>query len=339
MKSRIILFLHLAFWAYMIMQHLFPILAYSELDPVYYRVMPVDFGFNVILFYGLYLYVLPMLFRLKNRPVAVVTGIAIVMAYSALTLCFFFYYEKILHLMPEDQMVITRTDILTHLRGIIVMVIYALLIRVVATFIAKQQKEAELVQQNQASEIALLRSQINPHFLFNTLNNIYSLIRNQSKDADTAVMKLSEIMRYMLYDSNAEKVALSKEIEYLHGFIELQRLRLEDPDYVVFDIQGDLTSRTIAPMILIPFVENAFKHGGRKGVSPGISIQLVVTSSQIVFQVDNTKPKHPQANKDSIGGIGLSNIKRRLLLIYPNSHHLEIRDEEEMFRVTLVLDN
>ncbi len=338
MKNRIILFLHLAFWAYMIMQHLFPILAYSELDPVYYRVMPVDFTLNLVLFYGLYLYVLPFLFRFRRKPLAFLAGTAIVTGYSTLTLCFFYYYETILHLMPDTEVVITRTDILTHFRGSIVMVIYAVLIRVVANYIAQQQKESELIQQNQASEIALLRSQINPHFLFNTLNNIYALIRSGSKDADTAVMKLSEIMRYMLYESNAEKVALSKEIEYLHGFIELQRLRLEDPDYVVFDIQGDLTSRTIAPMILIPFVENAFKHGGRKGVSPGISIQLIVTASQLVFQVDNTKPNLPRQNKDSVGGIGLSNIRRRLLLIYPNSHHLDIRDEEEMFRVTLILE-
>lgn len=340
MKNRIILYLHLAFWAYMLMQQLFPALAYSStLDPVYYIILPVDLFISVVLFYGLYLYVFPWLFRFRVRALAFLVGLVIVVAYAALSLGIFYYYEKLLHLIPPEQLIITRADILTHVRGVIVILIYSLLIRIIANFLNQQQKEAELVQQNQASEIALLRSQINPHFLFNTLNNIYSLIRNHSKDADTAVMKLSEIMRYMLYESNAEKVPLTKEIEYLHGFIELQKLRLEDPDYVVFDIQGNLASRNIAPMILIPFVENAFKHGGRKGVSPGISIQLVVTDSQIVFQVDNTKPRHPRVTNDSYSGIGLNNIRRRLLLIYPKTHHLEIKDEPEMFRVTLVIDN
>jgi ligand-binding sensor domain-containing protein/sensor histidine kinase YesM len=198
-----------------------------------------------------------------------------------------------------------------------------------------QQLKTELTMQNQTSELALLRSQINPHFLFNTLNNIYSLVYQRSDHAPEAVMKLSEIMRYMLYEATSEKVLLQNEINYLKSFIELQLLRLKNKDFVSFNITGTTDNLTISPMLLIAFVENAFKHGVKRGNNPGIIINLDVLDNSINFEVINYCQKNDTSNKDQTGGIGLTNIKRRLELLYPNKFKLDILNTEETYHVKL----
>ncbi|MDP4207378.1 MAG: two-component regulator propeller domain-containing protein [Bacteroidota bacterium] len=203
--------------------------------------------------------------------------------------------------------------------------------------IQAMQLQNELTAHNQTSEIALLRSQINPHFLFNTLNNIYSLVYQRSENAPEAVMKLSEIMRYMLYEASAEKVLLEKEINYLKSFIELQLLRIKNRDFVSFNISGDFTGRTISPMLLIAFVENAFKHGVKKGINPGIIINLDVTGNTLTFEVINYWKPGDSGNKDQTGGIGLVNIRRRLELLCPNRFDLRIEKKGDEHHVKLTI--
>lgn len=201
-----------------------------------------------------------------------------------------------------------------------------------------QKLSTELIAQNQMSEMALLRSQINPHFLFNTLNNIYSLVYQRSDEAPEAVMKLSEIMRYMLYEATSDKVLLQNEINYLKSFIELQLLRIKNRDFVSFTISGNLAGKVISPMLLISFVENAFKHGVKKGDNPGITINLEVTDNKINFEVVNFNQKGDVKNKDKTGGIGLTNVKRRLELLYHNRFTLDIKQDDNVFHVKLVLE-
>jgi two-component system LytT family sensor kinase len=191
--------------------------------------------------------------------------------------------------------------------------------------------------EKQSGELALLRSQINPHFLFNTLNNIYSLVYKKSDDAPEAVMKMSSIMRYMLYDATTDKVLLEKEIEYLKSFIELEKLRIRHKDFVELNITGNVEGRTIAPMLLIPFVENAFKHGSRSVTNPGIRINLSIGPKQILFEVSNHVRQNGTATKDEVGGIGLTNIRRRLNLLYPGKYQLDINQNEDMYLVNLIL--
>lgn len=197
-----------------------------------------------------------------------------------------------------------------------------------------RQLKTELTNQNAVSEMGLLKSQINPHFLFNTLNNIYSLVYQKSEDAPSAVMKLSELMRYMVYETNSDKVALEKEINYLKSFIELQLLRLRNKDFAEFNIEGNIYGRTIAPMLLIPFVENAFKHGNKKSPNPGIVINLAIEDKSIRFDVTNYF-QNGAVNKDEIGGIGIENVKRRLELIHPDSHVLNITQTENQYETHL----
>jgi len=200
-----------------------------------------------------------------------------------------------------------------------------------------QQLRNELENKNKASELALLKTQINPHFLFNTLNNIDTLISTDQEKASDAVIKLSDIMRFVLYEAKSDSIALEKEIEYLENYISLQQLRLKNPFFVSFEKDTNCNHKTIAPMLFIPFVENAFKHGQKNVVAPGIEITLDCKEGNINFEVVNRCDKSVIQNKDTASGIGLENVKKRLQLLYPNRHKLEIDDRNGLFKVKLSL--
>lgn len=216
--------------------------------------------------------------------------------------------------------------------------VHPILIKITENWILDQKLKAELINQKQSSELALLKFQLSPHFLFNTLNNIYSLVYKKADTAPEAVMKLSEIMRYMLYDTSTDKVPLEKEITYLKSFNELQQLRMKNENFVNMEIDGNTKDVFISPMLLIPFVENAFKHGDKKVESPGIKINLKVSNETIVFTSENYIAKDSARQKDNVGGIGLENVKRRLELLYPKKHTLEIKDDNNKYFVKLTLD-
>ena len=211
----------------------------------------------------------------------------------------------------------------------------ALLIKFMIDWFRAQKQKTDLEVKSRASELALLRSQINPHFLFNTLNNLYSLVYKKSDEAPSVVMKLSEIMRYMLYEANAERVMLQKEIDYLRSFIELNELRLKEGKVTEFTIIGDHSAKMIPPMLLIPFVENAFKHGSKKFRNPAILIRLILTEKGLEFDVINYTEPSQTANKDTRGGIGLENVRRRLDMIYPGNYELLVESDPETYHVNL----
>ena len=200
-------------------------------------------------------------------------------------------------------------------------------------FNSERQKK-ELENEKLASELAFLKSQINPHFLFNTLNNVYSLAFKKSDDTPDAIIKLSKLMRYMLYESNERQVFLSKEIDYLHNYIDLQKLRLPETVEIKFNVEGDIEGRLIEPMLLIPFVENAFKHGVSYNEKSQINISIKLNADELLFVVDN-KINNAQLTEESGSGIGLLNVKRRLSLLYPGKHKIIIKDDTYEYRVIL----
>jgi hypothetical protein len=193
-----------------------------------------------------------------------------------------------------------------------------------------QLKATELLLAGKQTELSFLRSQINPHFLFNNLNNIYSLVYHHSDQSLTAIAKLSDLLRYMLYDTN-EKVPLQKELDYIHKYLELQQMRfgMQAPAHV--EITGDAGKAGIPPLLLIPFVENAFKHGDMKNGST-ILIRLRTDDAMIHFTIINTIS---QQQKDGGGGIGLENVRRRLELLYPGRHTLQVQKTRDIFEVQL----
>jgi len=192
----------------------------------------------------------------------------------------------------------------------------------------RQQMETQQLK----SELAMLRNQVNPHFLFNTLNNIDAMVYKFSAEASEAIMKLSGIMRYMLYESNVDYVPLKKEIDYIDSYFELQRMRIKNKSALLFQSHIENYQLKIAPMIFIPFVENAFKHADFNDLL--ISCYLTSTDHEVVFEMKNSMPAE-SLQKDETGGIGLANVKRRLALIYPKRHHLEIEEEGNVFKVLL----
>ncbi len=203
-------------------------------------------------------------------------------------------------------------------------------------WIAHEKQRRELVEYKLTSELNFLKSQINPHFLFNTLNNLYALAQYQNNtDLAGGIHKLSGLMRYVLYDSSAEKVSLTKELEYIRDFIGLNKLRYDESEVTItIETEGITDSCYIAPMILIPFIENAFKHGVKVEAHADINIIIRCSPDQLYFRCDNPIFKHEAP--DQKGGIGLDNVKRRLELLYPGKHKLDISHNGK-FAVDLVL--
>lgn len=200
----------------------------------------------------------------------------------------------------------------------------------------KRQKENEAMQLTM--ELKLLRSQISPHFLFNILTNLVSLARKRSDQLEPSLLMLSGLMRYMLYDGG-KKISLQQEAEYLESYIALQKLRFGRDVKIAFDItlsQG-ATNYSIEPMLLIPFVENAFKHGTDYEDEPFIDIHLTAGEGELVFQVRNKFEPGTGTSKDETSGIGLNNVRTRLALLYPGRHELVIHKDKHLFSIHLTL--
>jgi two-component system LytT family sensor kinase len=208
--------------------------------------------------------------------------------------------------------------------------------RVIIDNRAKQQLLKERENVHLQSELTFLRSQISPHFMFNILNNLVALARKKSDDLEPAIMNLSQLMRYMLYETDDNKVFLSKEVEYIKSYINLQMLRFATNVKVNMDIQGDISAYTIEPMLLIPFVENAFKHGTGMVENPVIDINLSVDPDVHLMHFKVTNTVSPlDVSKDTNSGIGISNVIRRLAILHPGKHNLDIVNEHEIFIVDL----
>jgi hypothetical protein len=195
----------------------------------------------------------------------------------------------------------------------------------------KEQKENELRH---------LKAQLNPHFLFNTLNNLYGLSVAESKKLPGLMLKLSELLRYSLYDTNQNYVAVSKELDYISNYVELERIRLSDKTDIQFQITGDYADHYIAPLLLIIFIENAFKHfSAAKDQTPFVHIEINIENNHLKLKVKNAvDPGYiPQFNK-SKGGLGLNNVKQRLDLIYPQQYRLKTTKNTNFFEVDLTID-
>lgn len=196
----------------------------------------------------------------------------------------------------------------------------------------------QLARENLQSELALLKNQINPHFLFNTLNNIDSLIKSNTEKASHTLVKLSEILRYMIYETNVTQVQLSDEIRHIESYIELQKLQYVNRELVRFNIMGSPANIQVAPMLFIPFVENAFKHCTDKSVPGAVKIAFNIDGKQIRFESENVSDPEKRINKDEASGVGLNIIRRRLELIYSGRHTLDINENNSTFRVTLTVN-
>ena len=197
----------------------------------------------------------------------------------------------------------------------------------------QEEKEERL-----KSELSFLRSQISPHFIFNVLNSIVYLIRSKSKNAERVTLELSELIRYMLYDSDNKQVMLDKEVKYLTNYVELQKIRFGEDVEIILNMKGDFNNKTIEPMLLIPFVENAFKHGVGYVLKPFIEIDINCSANKFNFKVKNKVGPETSEEKEPNSGIGLKNVKRRIELLYPNTHKLVINQNNGYFDSELSIE-
>jgi two-component system LytT family sensor kinase len=197
-------------------------------------------------------------------------------------------------------------------------------------------KEA-LNQKKHEMELALVKSQINPHFLFNTINNIDILIEKDPVLASSYLNRLSDIMRFMLYETKAEWIPLEKELEYIDKYIALQRIRTANPDFVHYAVSGQPAGCVIAPMLFIPFIENAFKHAASKRTENVINIRIQIVPGRLIFECSNSYSPGT-GMKDEHSGLGNELIAKRLTLLYPGKHELVIADHREVYSVTLTIE-
>jgi len=200
-----------------------------------------------------------------------------------------------------------------------------------------QKKIAELAKENAEAELNFLKSQINPHFLFNSLNSVYFLIDKNNPDARRALHKFSDMLRYQLYEINGEQIPIEKEINYLQDYVHLQQLRKDENYKVQFNCSPEVKNFSIEPLLLIPFVENAFKHISHKNDGSNfVKLDLSRSNGYFEFVVENSHEKGIYTTEQH-GGIGMTNVKRRLELLYPDTHQLKVDDETDTFKINLKL--
>lgn len=201
-----------------------------------------------------------------------------------------------------------------------------------------QNKVLALQKENLQLELKALKAQVNPHFLFNTLNNIYALSLQKSEQTPGMLLKLSSMMRYLLYECNAPQVALQKEIQFINNYIELEKIRHNKNVQISFSLSGNAGENEIAPLLLIPFIENSFKHGVNARIGKGwVDIHLNTADEKLILSVVNSMAEN-HVNGKPQKGIGLDNVKKRLELLYPGKHTLNIKPGDEKFSVDLAIN-
>ncbi|MBO4655776.1 MAG: histidine kinase [Bacteroidales bacterium] len=228
---------------------------------------------------------------------------------------------------------------LANFLKVLIINLSALCIAVYKYTLSAMRQTEELKQEQKLMKLQLLQSQINPHFLFNALNNIYALVYTKSEIAPDALMKLSDMLRYVTDFGQQEKVSLDKELAYIHNYIDFQSLRFDQNEHIVYQSQFDSQAYNIAPMLLQPFVENCFTHSDLATNPEGfVHISLEVKNGWLDFQTENSvSPSHSHHEHRKENSIGIDNVAQRLKLYYPDEHTLEMKEENQVYRVNLTL--
>ena len=259
----------------------------------------------------------------------------------ALLLAFGYLRVEVLWSMAVQQMPWLTETLQPDLKVAIVVggffvLLLSVPLRLIKNALKKEILERDLKQQQLEAELRFLKAQVNPHFLFNALNNIYALSFTESKQAPEMILKLSEMMSYMLYECKGEKVLLQSEVQYLKNYIALQQLKKEGEQQIEFVTEGNWKDLWISPLLFIPLFENVFKHGNLDNTREGwLKSKLWVEEEQLRFSIVNTKGQAVLHSHPHRGGVGLHNLKERLQLLYPDSHTLQIDNQSDLFTVQL----
>ncbi|SHJ56450.1 sensor histidine kinase [Pseudozobellia thermophila] len=326
---------HFVVWAFFAIFLMYPTIAQGRRLPTD---IPSRLGLAILIFYINYFFLVPQFLLKKRTRIYVVLSLVLLVGISYVS-DFFFKPQFIENLRPNLP---KRPGFGSFRQSLMFIMIFGIpfavstIIKVYAEW--KKNEDLRIVTEKEKinSELQFLKAQLNPHFLFNSLNTIYSLSVKNSPDTPEAVMNISELMRYMLYEANREKVPLNKEISYLKNYVQLQRLRLSTEAKVKLKIKGDPEGKAIAPLLFITFIENAFKYGTDFQGNTEIEINLDISEASIDLYVLNLIGAHQ--GKEGSSGVGIENVKNRLNLLYPDSHELNITNDGEYYEVRLHLN-
>ena len=351
-KKRLTILTHIIVWMFLfILPWFFFNLNWKEnsgeIEKYYYR--SIVYGFY---FYIVYLWVVPkFFFNQKKYTFFAVTILLIVIFYFVLNLSnnsFFPESQRDATFRKEMTILADRAKIphppfkRIHLYDYIFTFIFitgfSLGIRVVEKLSENEKIRKELEKEKLQSELVFLKYQVSPHFFFNTLNNIYSLIEIDSKDAQNAVLKLSKMMRYLLYETEPEKALISTEIDFMTNYIDLMRLRLTDKVALNIYFPEITNDFFVPPLLFIPFIENAFKHGISNREPSFINISMKIDNQNIDFNVKNSISCTTSNQPENKTGIGLENVKKRLKLLFDDKYTLTINNTENMHEVILQIN-
>ncbi|WP_082113278.1 sensor histidine kinase [Kordia jejudonensis] len=293
---------------------------------------PEDFFARILLkiitFYINYIFLVPLLlFKKKHFFYFLLVAVL-------LTVNFLFDY----YILERPDFVINNLDTLPKSIPVLftsMFIIVSTSIKIYEVWKDDDDTKKEIVATQNLSELEALKNQLSPHFLFNSLNSIYSLTRKKSNDAPEAVITLSELMRYMLYQADDEFVLLQQELDYIQNYIKLQRLRIANNENVRINIHGSISSQKIRPLLFISFIENAFKYGTDFKGNTEVKIEISIDNDELYFMCSNIIGDSNVDKENS--GIGLQNTIDRLQLLYPERHSLDIMEENEQFTVKLSL--
>ncbi len=272
---------------------------------------------------------IPALMYKKRYALYVLSLLLCLTIFTSATWLMKVYYQ------PQNQLSPFKVHILFSTFAIMFILACSIAYTTIKDKINADRLVAEKENENLKTELSLLRSQVSPHFMFNVLNNMVALARKHSEQLEPSLIKLSSLMRYMLYETDEEKVSLDKETDYLQSYIDLQQQRFGKKVAICVSMLKPDKTYAIEPMLLIPFVENAFKHGTGIIENACIDIKLHAANRVLYFTVQNKYNPASTEIKDKASGIGLSNVQRRLQLLYPGKHDLSISKENEMFKVSL----
>jgi two-component system, LytTR family, sensor kinase len=298
---------------------------------------------HMLLVYGILYYFLPRFLSRASKwiplTIELFVFISLVAAINYLNFILAFYLSTRAHYfqaMP-DTVFILKVWARQVLFNYPTVVGAALAFKIFKYWYAKQQEAAQAARDKTKAELELLKAQVHPHFLFNTLNNIYSFILSNSPGAPDAIHKLSNLLRYIMFKCNRPLVNLEMELEMIKAYIDLEKIRYGESLNLSLHITGTATQKLVCPLLMIPFLENSFKHGASQMLAhPWVSLEIVIGENTLEFNLSNNKPTQP-ADKTNLSGIGLENVKRRLAILYPENHTLEITDDLMSYNVFLRL--
>ncbi|MBB4079338.1 sensor histidine kinase YesM [Lewinella aquimaris] len=333
------LLLHIAFWLMYASFFYYQIAFGRKEEPEWSRVLP-DFSFHILglltISYLNYFVFLPRLLQtqdlgrylLRFLPVFAVLSYLFLLGKRAILLPF----------LGRDSWAYSTRFAVSVIITSLFIVVFVGLLRFVEHYFLLEAERKEMENRQLTSELRFLRAQVNPHFLFNTLNNVYYLAVNQSPQTADVIAKLSGMMRYMLHESNHATVPLDKEIAYMENYIDLEKMRLNDEIPIAFEVQGGRAGARIVPLILITFLENAFKHGiSNSGCRSWITVSVKVEGKVLHYNVRNSRVEEHEKTVSEKSGIGLVNVRRRLKLSYPNRHQLTVTETDEEYAIHLQL--